>query len=451
MAPTRPRPTSAFVALVLLGLTGLAIAACSSTNAVTEGSVKCTPGNFVYCRCENRSEGTKLCHPDGVSFDPCRCDGTDEPFTGNTDGGLGDASLQPVDSGGPTTGPTIDAKCVGKLGVVAGAADDLDVYVAAYTGPGVFAVSKSHGPGLRGPATVLPVGTTLVATYLSRFSLLAWTKLAAGTWSSPNSIGAATSASSPSATLLNGQLRLFYLGTDGHFRTGIYSGTTGWDEATALAETTADAGAPTPGNSAPAAAVVGSSITLAFSGGDGALARETYSSGSWSAVTKFSGVSAYDAAPAVVALDPGGPKDLLMVYSGADLLMHVATREASNKVWNTSTLFDTAASSTEMALAALPGGKAMLVYRASNKQGYYSVWSLATGFGLPAELVAGKNPELASAPSMTRGQCGSDATLAYAQSDGLVRILRYTAGALNGPFEVAGIPRATFVGVGELP
>jgi len=434
-----------------LGLTflGAAIGACGKSYDATPTGVKCTPGNYVFCRCEDRSEGTKLCRPDGTSFDECKCDGTGGPITEDPDAGLGTDPLVPVDAG-PVTGPTIDPKCAGKLGVVAGSANDLDAYVAAYNADGSFAVSKSHGPALRGPATVLPVGTTLVATWLSQYSLIAWSKLSAGAWSAPVSVGSAFSSGPTTATNLNGQLRLFYLGTDSSFHMGTYTAT-GWDDATALAEPAGDAGAPIPGKSPPAVAAVGSSITLAFTGSDGTLARENFASGTWSSITKFSSNDAFGAAPALVALDPGGTRDELMVYTGKDLLLHVAARVATNKAWNAAILFDTAASSTELALQALPGGKALLVYKASNSLGYYAVWDANTGFGPPTELLPGKNQELASVPSITRGQCGSDATIAYAQKDGLVKILRYTAGTLSGPYDVGGLTKATYVGVGELP
>ena len=35
------------------------------------GGPRCTPGGFVFCRCSNRDEGTKMCRADGQSFDPC--------------------------------------------------------------------------------------------------------------------------------------------------------------------------------------------------------------------------------------------------------------------------------------------------------------------------------------------------------------------------------------------
>jgi hypothetical protein len=55
------------------GATGSPPAATSSS-----GPSICTPGAYVFCRCADRSEGTKLCRKDG-SFDACTCD---EPAPG---------------------------------------------------------------------------------------------------------------------------------------------------------------------------------------------------------------------------------------------------------------------------------------------------------------------------------------------------------------------------------
>lgn len=444
-----------------MALFGAVIAACASSNsAAPAGGVKCTAGNYVFCRCEDRSEGTKLCRQDGVSFDECKCDGTGGPVTAE-DGGLVSTPPETLDSGAPMMGPSIDAKCFGKLGVVAGSDADHATFFATYTAAGLFTASSSKtSPGVRGPVTILPAaGGSLVATYLADYGYAAWTKFSAGTWSAPESLGDgfADHTKATSMSDLSGQLRLLYLGQDAHYHMGTY-GAAGWDigfTAGVLAEPGGDAGAAVPGKSAPASAVVGSSITLAFTGNDGSLDRETYSSGSWASITKFPGATAYPMAPAIAAIDSasGVTKDMLMVYSGSDLLMHVATRTASNKVWNAPILFDTAASSSDIAMIGLPNGKAMLVYKASNGQGYYSVWAEGTGFGPPAELVAGKNPEIAAVPGLTRTRCGSgDATIAYAQkADGLVKILRFSGTTMSGPFDVGGITKVTHVGVGELP
>lgn len=47
-----------------------ALAACSASQASSEGRL-CTPGAYVYCRCQDRQEGTKLCREDGASFEAC--------------------------------------------------------------------------------------------------------------------------------------------------------------------------------------------------------------------------------------------------------------------------------------------------------------------------------------------------------------------------------------------
>ena len=435
---------------ILLG----AFAACTTSNPSSPGAIKCTPGAYVYCRCEDRSEGTKLCRPDGVSFDACNCDGTEPPVTPEGDAGIPSTPLEPVDAG-PVTGPTIDPKCAGKLGIVAGAATDNATFVATYVGAGVFSASKSaSSPGVRGPVTIVASGSSLVATYVARLGYLGWTKLSGAAWSAPQSLGDGTaSGTSSSMTVLSGTPRLFYLGQDGRFFMGTY-GSGGWDmalSAGASAEAPGDAGPAIPGKSSPATATVGTSMTLAFAGESGALARETFVSGGWSVAAKFTNAAAFGTVPAIAALDPGGMRDEIIVYPGQDLLLHVVTRDASTRLWSAPTLFDTAASATELALQGLPGGKALLVYRASNGQGYYATWTAAAGFGPPAELVAGKNPVLAGVPSVTRGQCGSDATIAYAEKDGPVKILRLTGAGLLGPFEVGGVTNVTFVGVGELP
>ena len=44
---------------------------CATSTGSTDTGVRCTPGNYVYCRCKNREEGTKLCKEDGRSFETC--------------------------------------------------------------------------------------------------------------------------------------------------------------------------------------------------------------------------------------------------------------------------------------------------------------------------------------------------------------------------------------------
>ncbi len=62
-----------FLACVFGGfmLLGALAGGCAKSSAAPDTSIKCTPGSYVYCRCKNREEGTKLCNEDGHSFDTC--------------------------------------------------------------------------------------------------------------------------------------------------------------------------------------------------------------------------------------------------------------------------------------------------------------------------------------------------------------------------------------------
>lgn len=111
---------SAGTVLALLGVT-LASAAltggCSGTEAVADaggGKKLCTPGTYVFCRCADTQEGTKLCKDDGESFDVCAL-GENLPCKEVPDPQTGDAAVpQPVDSGPPTPQTPAAEKCDGQ-------------------------------------------------------------------------------------------------------------------------------------------------------------------------------------------------------------------------------------------------------------------------------------------------------------------------------------------------
>jgi cysteine-rich repeat protein len=87
---------SSLVSLAVLATAGLQ--GCS-TNAAEKTDRLCTPGAYVFCRCADRAEGTKLCKEDGKSFEACTTGGgecaggeIDDPNTG-----------EPIDFDGGTT------------------------------------------------------------------------------------------------------------------------------------------------------------------------------------------------------------------------------------------------------------------------------------------------------------------------------------------------------------
>lgn len=72
----------------------------------------CTPGNYVYCRCADFSEGTKRCADDGQSFDECSCAPVDD--TGAVEP---DTFTPPDDTSvdtGVDTGPAKNDTCPGQ-------------------------------------------------------------------------------------------------------------------------------------------------------------------------------------------------------------------------------------------------------------------------------------------------------------------------------------------------
>jgi cysteine-rich repeat protein len=118
-----------FVLSGLVGLLGLALfiptQGCSSSTGAS-GERICTPGANVFCRCADRSQGTKLCADDGKSFaTACSTDESrtecaggeiDDPDTGKTvddDGNIIDDNNNNTTDGGSTSSNSLDS-CPGK-------------------------------------------------------------------------------------------------------------------------------------------------------------------------------------------------------------------------------------------------------------------------------------------------------------------------------------------------
>ena len=109
-----------------LMLLGALVVACGTTNAKEDKL--CTPGANVFCRCVDRTEGTKKCKDDAQSFDECLpCDGSGESGEGSGgEDGLGaghgtdmatetkEHEVEPTDpAADDTTDPDTDATDAG--------------------------------------------------------------------------------------------------------------------------------------------------------------------------------------------------------------------------------------------------------------------------------------------------------------------------------------------------
>jgi hypothetical protein len=407
----------------------------------------CTPKAYVFCRCVDRSEGTKQCAEDGRSFADCFCGGLGEPPPLSPDG----PDFEPIDAIPSKTdaGLPLDDRCAGKLAVLASSAEDIYLYGAAYKGKGAWDVSKSQGAALRAPPRGTLVNGSLVAVWLTRYSLIAWTKFEAGqtTLLPPVSVGSAMTKRSPSILSTGTGARMFYATNDDTFATGTYSSTTGWDDASTEL--------PIPGTtnvkqkSAPSADAIGGRQLIAFTG-EGTLATQTQTSTSWGAQTKIAGAQTFDEGPAVVALESGA-EDLLIVYLGTDLLLHSVARTKSTGVWKSPILVDTAANASgPPAVTELPDGRVLLVWQGVNGTPLYSTYggSPATWTRPSAVL---PNLRVISTPTVSRGRCASQATATLVDDGGNVNLALFDQDKWKGPYVVPGMTKMTYAGAGEVP
>ena len=393
----------------------------------------------------------------GTSFDDCVCDGTGGPITEDPDAGRS-TPLEPVDCGGPTTGPTIDARCAGKLGLVAGngVEPDHDVYVATYNGRGRRSRSRrARASRVRGPVTILPVGTSLVATYCRIYSYVALVKLTAGAWSVPSSLGdgSAMPAAATGMTNSSGQLRLFYLGdrpgscTWGRTPTRP-AGTTRRPVAEPVRRRRRADPRQEPARRRQRSAARSRSP---FAGSDGTLARETFASGSWSGFTRFTSATpsaprprSSRSIPAARATSSWSTR--ARICSSTSPRASRRTRRGTPPSCSTRRPAPPRSRSRRSPAARRCSSTRRRTARATTPCGTRTRASALPPSSCPART--------RSSPRCPRSRAASAAATRPSRTrrrTALVKILRYTGGALSGPYDVGGITKATYVGVGELP
>jgi hypothetical protein len=434
---------------VLFGLLagGGIVVACTSAPSAGVDRL-CTPGAYVFCRCADRREGTKLCQPSGQNFAPCDCGEPGKlPELIPPDR---DAGFVEIDSGPrPDGGLVLDGRCAGKLAVLSSSADDLFLYAAAYKGGGDWLLSEAKGPALRGVPRGAFVADSLVAVWYSRYQLIAWTKFVAGqtTLAPPVSVGYATTTKDPAFVGGRDQGLMFHLADGDSHQSGIYSPTAGWDDAI----TPVPNGANVTQKSAPlAAAPNGGLPVLAFTDGNGGVKMQTTDGGSWAAPVAIAGATVLDKPPEMVALE--GTRDLLVVYEGKDLLFHSVARDAATGEWSAPVLVDTLASSDgTLSVTAIGDARAMMVWRSTNGSVQFSIWDSKTlAWSTPA-AVAPATMKAIGIPQVTRGRCASDATVTWIDEEGAVYLALWEKGVWRGPYPVPGPKKMSFAGSGEAP
>lgn len=412
----------------------------------------CTAGSFVYCRCEDRREGSRLCQPDETSFAECKCLASNQrsPLTN------GPTDFEPVDVPPPDTGLKLDDKCAGKIAALGsrllepdGGAESKEIWGAAYTGGGSWQVGKSVGVVVRGPPRGGLVGGSLIAVWRSGDKFLGWTKFAPGM----TQLGSVDTVSWPSTeknpAFVGGEVgRLFHTDLGDLINEGTYNPASGWDDA--IFPIGGDSAGLT-NKSGPAIAKTAGGEVVAYTA-SGKLAIQTKSGERWSAATAVPGAATNPDDPMLAAIDDGAD-DLLAVYVGNDYRLHSVSRARASGSWGTPILVDTTAEPrNEPSLTSLGGGRALLVWKAVNAQAYGSVFDVAANprWSPPLALLP-DNPRLVSPPVVARGSCASEATATLVRDDGTVALALFKDGKWSGPFVVPGFTNIVYAGAGEIP
>ena len=389
------------------------------------------------------------------------CDSGPQTFgpvvDGGSDGGM-DASADapseasPQDGGADAADASDAGSCTSTLAVLGGNATSL-FGASGAPGSGLSAASLPGDLldcgttyGCANPLAVVRLGSGLLAAFAASNGALEST-LYTSSWADPAAIASATTIDGPSLAPIGAVGHLLYQDANYKYFHAQYTGLA-WDGAND------PVGGSGPSQSfgarAPAGAAAGTDLVAVQAGSDSYLYDQAWT-GSWAAAHQQGGAAVQNTIPPVVVSLSGGASDLLAAYLRVSdyKLMAVAR---TGGTWGTPMLLDTNAFSNDpIALGALPGGKALLVFRGTDDKPYFSTWDGATTWSAPAAVVANANPAIGSVPSIAPGVCGADAIVAWAESGGGVRYASYAGGSFGAPQSVAGTSGAKFVAIGTLP
>jgi hypothetical protein len=312
---------------------------------------------------------------------------------------------------------------------------------ASRTGTGAFALQTLSGT-VKGRVALAPVGGGFLAVVRAQSDALQYTSFTAS-WADPASIASVTARDAPALAALGATGHAVYQASDFKFYRAGFTGST-WSPTAEVV------GNPQSfGPNAPSAAVSGQELVIALAGSDGNLYVQSLTGSAWAGAVQVAGGALQNTiAPTIVALT-GGSADLMIVYARVSDYKIMSTVR-SGGTWSTPALLETNAFTNEpVALAGLPGGKAVLVYRGSDMKPYFSAYApqAMPPWTAPAPLVASANPVVLSVPSVAPGTCGADAVAAWAEAGG-VRVSSLTGTAWGAPEAVNGTAGASDVAVG---
>jgi hypothetical protein len=203
-----------------------------------------------------------------------------------------------------------------------------------------------------------------------------------------------------------------------------------------VAEPVGGASAQSFGPSPASIAAIGSDAIVAFAGNNGDLYDQTRTGGAWQGASAHNLGNVVTLTPAIIA--PAAGPDLMIVFvRSTDTRLLYTTR--SGGIWSSPVQVDANALTNDPpALAALPGGGALLAYRGQDGKVYWSRRPLGGPWTTPAAL-ATPNVATPSTPAIAAGVGGADAEMVFVDgATSTARHSRLTGTTWSAPAAIGG-------------
>ena len=340
-----------------------------------------------------------------------------------------------VDCGGPVCPicPTVLLLGGSTAGVLAGELHPGGGWVTSTLGD-----NTTFGPSL----TMNSAGQGVGVITSQANSEVHWTLWSAGTWSPLQLVQQGALARSQPFVDANGGAVAHLIYQDNNFHYFYLAYANGW---TPFPQGVGPGTTQSYGPVAATVAALGSDATTAFINGASmnvnfASARDRVG-GAWQPRVDLAGASNFNVSPSIIALAAG--PELMETYVRSDAQILFLTRTAG--VWSAATPIAGCLTNDRVALAPLPGGGAIMAFRGTDTNLYWSVytagaWSVVAPFATP-------NVSVIAPPAVTHGIGGKTAEIAFVKGDGNAYHARLAGGAWSLPVQVGGVAGGALVGV----
>jgi hypothetical protein len=230
-----------------------------------------------------------------------------------------------------------------------------------------------------------------------------------------------TTRGAPSLSAAGGKAQLAFQGTDYKLYFGLWDGATWSPSAEAVNQY-----GPVP----PSIAARGADSTVAFLNGasSNALTVIDRNGGTWQSPSGLYNDTNITVSPTIVAMTQG-PELMVAFVRGSDNAIVTITRTGGT--WASSVVVSNATTQSRPALAALTNGNAILAFRGTDTNLYYSVYS--SGAWSAVAAVATPNVSANNPPALTAGVGAATAEMVFVKSDNLAYHTRLVGGAWTTP------------------